>query len=368
MKRSLVLAAIASALPGMAIAQSSVTLYGIADGGVGVADRGDTGGDAPQVYSGVQSTSRFGLRGTEDLGAGMKAVFGLEAGVGLDDGSSDATGSGLFQRRSVVGLEGGFGTVLLGRDNTPGYHTASIGDVFNYGLFGSLHTVQSPWGTSVGNSGSAQISAPASNLGFLNRASNAIHYLSPSIAGGLRLRAMYSTSERTADTPTVKKNAGNTMAVSAAYVSGPLSLQAYLHDIKNNAGESDYQYGIGGGYRFGAVRVHGGYYVADPDSGAVVKQTAWNLGVGVKLGAGELLAQLVQQKLDMTSGPEQEGDTIGLGYTYPMSKRTNLYVAYGQTRNNGAGTFGLRSGAFIITPAVAGDDPTGFAAGIRHTF
>jgi predicted porin len=100
----------------------------------------------------------------------------------------------------------------------------------------------------------------------------------------------------------------------------------------------------------------------------VSTQTAWNLGVGVRLGAGELLAQLVRQKLDMASGPGQEGDTIGIGYTYPVSKRTNLYLAYGETRNNAAGTFGLRSGAFIITPAIAGDDPKGFAAGIRHTF
>lgn len=368
MKKALLLPALVAAFPLAATAQTNVTLYGIADAAVGAADRGSSVGNSMQVFSGVQSTSRFGLRGSEDLGGGLKAVMNLEAGYSIDDGTSDASSSGLFQRRAVVGLEGGFGTVLLGRDYTPGYTLAQISDVMSYGLFGNLLTVQSPWGTSAGSSGAAQIAAPASNLGYASRVSNGLHYTSPVIAGGLRIRALYASGERDVDTATVKKSAGNVMGVGASYASGPLSLQAYLHDIKNNAGNSDRQYGLGGAYRFGTFRVHAGYFVADPDAGAVAKHTAYNVGVGVKLGAGELLAQMIQQKADVAAGTDPKGTTLGIGYTHPLSKRTNLYVSYGQTRNNATGTFGLRGSAFIITPAVAGDDPKAFAAGIRHTF
>lgn len=67
-----------------------------------------------------------------------------------------------------------------------------------------------------------------------------MHYTSPSIAGGLRVRAVYASGERDVSTATVNKNgAGNVMGLGASYASGPLSLQAYLHDIKNNAGNSD---------------------------------------------------------------------------------------------------------------------------------
>jgi hypothetical protein len=146
MKKAFLLPALVAALPLAATAQTNVTLYGVADAAVGAADRGSSVGNSLQVFSGVQSTSRFGLRGTEDLGGGLKAVMNLEAGYSIDDGSADASSSGLFQRRAVVGLEGGFGTLLLGRDYTPGYTLAQVSDVMSYGLFGNLLSVQSPWG------------------------------------------------------------------------------------------------------------------------------------------------------------------------------------------------------------------------------
>ena len=80
------------------------------------------------MNSGYQSTSRFGIRGTEDLGSGLKATFNFEAGIDVDTGSidSDPLGSGgaLFQRRSVVGLAGVFGEVRLGRDYTAAFSAA----------------------------------------------------------------------------------------------------------------------------------------------------------------------------------------------------------------------------------------------------
>lgn len=88
-------------------AQSSVTLYGLVDVGVEYASHASaTGGSVKRLTSGGQNTSRWGLRGSEDLGGGLKALFQLESGIVIDTGAND---SQLFRRQANVGLEGRFG-------------------------------------------------------------------------------------------------------------------------------------------------------------------------------------------------------------------------------------------------------------------
>ena len=134
MKKSLLAVAVAAALPTIAFAQTNVTMYGIADAGIGVQDRGGNAKSVVVVSSGLQSTSRFGIRGTEDLGGGLSAVFNFEAGMRVDDGTSGGLN---FTRRSVVGFQGGFGTVMLGRDYTPGFTAGGATDIMGYGLYGN---------------------------------------------------------------------------------------------------------------------------------------------------------------------------------------------------------------------------------------
>ena len=136
MKKSLIALAALAAV-GAASAQSSVTLYGVIDTNYGWARTTEknfnqsgtvktttTGLNAP---GGNMSGSRWGLKGQEDLGNGLSAVFNIEAGfnsgngrigAGYDLDTEEAWGTG-FNRRAVVGLKGGFGQVLLGRDYTP---------------------------------------------------------------------------------------------------------------------------------------------------------------------------------------------------------------------------------------------------------
>ncbi|MBS7349149.1 MAG: porin, partial [Comamonas sp.] len=107
MKKSLIALA-ALAATGAAMAQSSVTLYGVVDTGLTYSK------GAESVYGlthvGGNVNSRLGFRGVEDLGNGLKATFNLEAGIGVDDGTDYFTGSGMaFRRTSTVGLEGDFG-------------------------------------------------------------------------------------------------------------------------------------------------------------------------------------------------------------------------------------------------------------------
>ena len=107
------LATLALATPVVALAQSSLTLYGIADVGVRHST-GMTAANTPSsasvssVASGVNNTSRFGLRGREDLGGGLHALFNLETGLNLDTGSP-ANANKFFDRAATVGLGGGWG-------------------------------------------------------------------------------------------------------------------------------------------------------------------------------------------------------------------------------------------------------------------
>ena len=130
MKKSLIALAVLAA-SGAAMAQSSVTLYGVADAAVTYVNGLDnwTG-----LNSGANKTSRLGFRGVEDLGGGLKANFVLEGGFNLDAGdgkSGGATDSGFqFKRQSTVGLAGNFGEVRLGRELTAAYNATARYDVF----------------------------------------------------------------------------------------------------------------------------------------------------------------------------------------------------------------------------------------------
>lgn len=352
MKKSLLAVAVAAALPTIAFAQTNVTMYGIADAGIGMQDKGGTAKSAIVVSSGLSSTSRFGIRGTEDLGGGLNAVFNFEAGMRVDDG----TAAGLnFTRRSVVGLQGGFGTVLLGRDYTPGFIAGGATDVMGYGLYGNWLGF-----TVVG----ALNQFGSTAHGIETRASNAVHYMSPNM-GGLTVRAMWSVGERSV----APSRGGDIMGLSGVYSAGPITAQAYYQQLKGISGTStvnNNQYGFGGGYNFGAFRVVASYAVADP-AGSNNKHTGFNLGAGVKLGTGELLAQIIQQKI-ATGGTEPKSTTVGIAYVHPLSRRTNVYATLGQTRNNATGNFALRASDETVAPTALGNDPKAFSVGVRHTF
>lgn len=362
MKNHGIVAAIAATLPICAIAQSNVTLYGIADAGVGYADTGQAGSSGTMVVeSGYQSTSRFGIRGQEDLGNGLKVTFNLEAGVALDMGSTDA--AGFFQRRSVVGLAGSFGEVRLGRDYTPAFLSGAATDVMALGLYGN-------W---------ANFTAPS---GLQTRGSNGIHYTGT--FNGVTLRAMYSEGETNdvacpaapaAQPPMCgPKSARDMWGLAAIYGGGPLTLQGHVQNVNNNAGDGTRHMGVGAGYRFGTVRVTGNYSLSDADSATTVQGgeqfQGLSLGVGVKIAGGELLAQAIRLRVKdhATLATDPRALLFGMAYTYPLSKRTNLYATYGQTRNSDGARFNLMASGNLVSPVNANDDPKGFAVGVRHLF
>jgi predicted porin len=173
---------------------SSVTLYGIID----VSARYHTGmtagyvradGDTQAVASGVGPTSRWGIRGSEDLGGGLRGLFNLESGINVDTGAQ-ANAATYFDRASVVGLQGAWGTLLAGRQNT--LVADSVGVVDPIGLrFAGLNPniqVTSLTGHLLG----IEVGATGST-GSSNRVNNSLKYSVP--VGPVQLRAMYSAGE-----------------------------------------------------------------------------------------------------------------------------------------------------------------------------
>jgi predicted porin len=227
----LALVSVAATLSTAAVAQT-VTLYGTADAGVTLSRSGAPGsGTVRGLSSGVATASRWGIRGREDLGDGLAAIFQLEAGLDLDTGStktfsgnpSTATPTapngtpttGGFNRRSFVGLQGRFGTLAFGRDYTPVYYAGLEGDIQRYGLLGNLQAA-------VPLTGGSERWA---------RISNGVFYTSPQWKG-LTGRAAYSFgSESGGGAGGLPKRANQFVGVGGQYTGHGLTLTASYQEL-----------------------------------------------------------------------------------------------------------------------------------------
>jgi predicted porin len=342
MKKSLLAVAVAAALPAVAFAQSNVTMYGIADAGITSVSNGANSG--LRLDSGIMSTSRWGVRGSEDLGGGLSAIFNLEAGFKQDTGSGTTPGTtGLdFSRRAIVGLAGGFGEVRLGRDYTPAFSMAGSWDALGYGLYGNtLNYTAIGAGTSV-------------------RFSNGIYYSTPAM-GGFTAAVGYAFGENLADS-----SFDRGFSLSAGYAAGPLNVGAYIENTNGATGLTSKKVGLGGGYNFGAFGLKGGWQKFNgPANGDNI--TFINIGGNVAVGAGTVLAQFSRASGEAS----QRNNTFGLAYTYPMSKRTTLYATFGRSANDKSGGTNagvLRSSDNTIAPAANETTARGIGFGVRHSF
>lgn len=208
-RRILFLAAAAGAsFTASAYAQSSVTLYGIIDEGINY-NSNVSGNRSYALQSGVTNGSRWGLRGSEDLGGGLKTVFVLENGFDINNGKLGQGGL-IFGRQAYVGIGNGFGTVTIGRQYDP-----------NADLVGPFEA---------GNQFAGNIGAhPADldNLNNTNRTNNSIKFRSASFSG-FSLAAAYSLGGVAGD---VTRN--QIWSVAALYSNGPASLAAGYLNVRN---------------------------------------------------------------------------------------------------------------------------------------
>ncbi len=333
MKKSLIALACASAFAGSANAQS-LTTYGIVDMGF-VGESGGTAGSIDKITSGAQSGTRLGFKGTEDLGNNMKALFVLETGIAADKGGFNQ-GNLAFARQSFIGLQSDAGTLTLGRQYTP--------------FFLTLNGVADPFAS--GLAGNAQNLIPTSGI----RMDNAVKYASP-IFSGVSAEVAYGFGESTADR--VSRNVGG----SIGYSDGTLNVRLAHHRANDSStGTTDNTSTmLAANYKFEVAKVFAAYSDNDLQVSGVGKSRDLLIGVSVPVGNHTFIASYINK--DGRSASNLDASQFGLGYTYAMSKRTNLYAAWATIDN--------KRGGVLYTVGNNSEPGSGDRAinlGVRHTF
>ena len=212
MKKTLLALAASSALVSVAHAQSSVTLYGLIDASVVYTNNAGAAGHKIQAGSGAINSPRWGMRGTEDLGGGLKAIFVLESGFNIQNGTSSQD-SRLFGRQAFVGLASDqYGSVTLGRQ------------------YDSVVDFLAPL-SATGSWGGTWFQHPFDNDNLNNsfRVDNSVKYTSP-VFGGVKVGAMYAFSNN-------QNFATNRLySFGATYNWGPLKAAAGYLQVNGSGG------------------------------------------------------------------------------------------------------------------------------------
>lgn len=349
-KKSLAAVAVLAAFAGSAYA-ADVTMYGRVDLGLRFTNTdADVAGQDDvskfEMASGNYTGSRFGVKGEEDLGNGMKVGFVLENGFSADDGKLGTEGK-LFDRQSSLHVKGSFGEVAFGR---MGILNGTAG---TFGI-GQLSSLETGWGD-VGNQNLIW------GAGFSSRYDNMVTYATPEFAGA-KVLAQYSfgknsfgknsTGTEVEGKPTTDRYAG----IGATYDANNLALRLIVDTINKKSGPANVardvddtvRVTLGGSYDFGVVKPFlAASYFKDGTVGAMagVGGNAGNYdGYGVVLGAnaplfgGTLKATagyLKAEEQNVATGDKAEDIDrfiVGAGYEYKLSKRTLVYVdaGYGQ--------------------------------------
>ena len=346
MKKTLAAVAVLGAFAGSALA-ADVQLYGIVDTGFQYlsADVDRNGFDSENKFSmesGMQSGSRFGIKGTEDLGNGLTVGFILEDGFSSDTGADSAP---MFNRESSLFIEGGFGKLAMGR-------------------MGSLNNGQSSWakvgminafGTSDWGDYSVQVGNVMSTAAQWD---NMVAYQTPDFAG-FKVYAQYGMGNTVTDYDSVENESSSDRyyALGATYNNGPFaayfavdSINYASWDNKTGTGEDmddSLTVTLGGSYDFEAVKVYLGAQYFDEVKlsnfkgvikAAGVGQSNKVKGYGISLtgdapvlggkamfGIGYTDAESADSE-DKSADVELQRYVVSVGYDYPFSKRTDVYA------------------------------------------
>ncbi|SIO53334.1 porin [Paraburkholderia phenazinium] len=384
MKKNMIALAVTAAFALPAFAQSSITLYGVIDEGINyTSNAGDK--SAYQLESGYAQGSRWGLKGSEDLGSGLKAIFDLENGFDVNSGGLQEGGR-IFGRQAFVGLtSANYGTLTFGRQ------------------YDSVVDYLAPT-TANGNWGGYLLSHPYDNDNTDNsfRVNNTIKYASPSFAG-LQFGGTYSFSNETgfANNRTYSLGGQYTnggLLVGAAYLEannpGLTADGSIATDDANFISERLRIFGGGVNYTFGSATVGFAYTntnvgqpsatdtsvyvgaITPPNGGTMTALKFQNFEVNGKYQFTPAFFVGVQYvytaaTMDATSGNENPRyHTFGLMADYNLSKRTDFYFQAAYQKVAGDKTDTVLDDAYI--PGSAGvsssSNQVTVRAAIRHQF
>ena len=378
MKKTLAAVAVLGAFAGSALA-ADVQLYGLIDTGLQyLHSDADTNKDATNSFSmesGMASASRFGFKGTEDLGNGLTVGFVLENGFTSDDGAEKGV---FFDRESSLFLQGGFGKVAFGRMGSINNGTSS------WGKYGMISAFGTSWGDYA-----AQAGTWAMGAGLWD---NMISYQTPTFAG-VTVYAQYGMGNAVTDYNSVENESSSDRyyALGATYANGPLNLYLAVDSINyatyngrtNTTSDVDDSLTVtlGGNFDFEVVKLFAGAQYFDEiklstmkgavqlDSGTLAgKMEGWSLGVSASIPAAGGTVLVGAAYLDAEAAGSVTGDAkddelnrwiVSAGYDYPFSKRTDVYgvVTYNQDQMDS------KTAANDRDPSVYG-----VMVGLRHKF
>ncbi|TCG08330.1 porin [Paraburkholderia steynii] len=355
-----------------AFAQSSVTLYGVADVGIRYLTHSNANNDGRLfMTNGAITNSRFGIKGSEDLGNGLKAIFQLESGIDLQSGAQSDS-KRLFNRAAYVGLSSNYGTLTLGRQKTPLFDL--LGDTYDPLTVGNYF--ENAW-------------LPVA-LGAGLYADNAVKY--DGKFGGLNVKAMYSFGTNSTSTGADgfsgqipgHLGAGNMYGFTASYAFGSLSVGAGVQQNSDNSNHKQTIYNANAVYAFSTTKIYVGYIHSKDDTGFVdstLSQRDLTPGVDILKGSGRKddgpFAGVTWQATpallltgafyyDHMKNAAIGGGAVGSGnrYTgvavaeYSLSKRTEVYGTVDFNKVTGAATVEL--------PGTS--NQTGVSLGLRTIF
>lgn len=350
MKKSLIALAIAGSFAGSAFAESAVTVYGIADMGI-VDESGNIGGSRLKLTSGAQSGTRLGLKGTEDLGNDMKALFVLETGIAADAGGFNQGGIA-FARQSFVGLQSNFGTVTLGRQYTPYFLALNGVDPFASGMAGAAINLMASSGI---------------------RMSNTVKYASPNFSG-FNGEVAYGFGETIGSSDTNRQ-----FGASIGYKMNPVNVQLAYHIKRNDADSaSSKNLLLGASWDLQVAKAFiaiaentgpesspfpspgnsFGFTPTAPTGSS--KSRDFLIGASVPFGSHTFIASYIRK--DDRTGANNDANQIALGYTYALSKRTNLYAAWGRIDNKNLASYTVGNNS------EPGSGDRAINLGVRHVF
>ncbi|PTD95499.1 porin [Pseudothauera lacus] len=349
MQKKLIALAVAGLVSAPAFAQSNVTVFGIMDVGLQHTTKSMTANQKSRtgVDTGLQSGSRLGFRGTEDLGNGLAVSFQYVFNINNGVVNNDAPAT----REAMLALSGNFGTIAAGYLFTPQFNLLTSVDPFGNGTVGAVNGARGIY--SLG----AHRAVGTAN-GNIDRLENLVAYISPNF-GGFTVTAGYTFNGLDDEGA---KNTGNAKiwAISPVYNNGPLMVGANYHRIKIDApaGPTNTVWDLAASYDFGVLKLGAAYGQSKLTS--TPKEKQWMIGATVPVSeAGSVLVSYARNKFD-----DAKQNKWALGYTHSLSKRTNVYAAYARLSGNTAGKadFGNNAG-------FGGDDYTrGLNIGLRHRF
>ena len=367
MKKQLAVAVSAALLAGSAMA-ANVTLYGRVDTGLAYTHSkvtGESAKDTLSMESGISTGSRWGLKGTEELGNGYKVKFVLENGFSSDTGKL-GQGGRLFGREASVAVEGNVGTIIAGRLSSLRADAGSVG-IFG----GELSPFGSGWGAYLGQD------AVWADYGF--RYDNVIEYLTPKM-GGVTAAVQYAMGDNgTENTARSDRYLGG----AALAELGALRLVGIVQwlnkaSVPSSGKKDQFDVTIGGNYNFGPATLYlsGQYFknARDAFGSFLTEEIGWanndykidgfgvNIGATAPLFGGTIMGQVGYGKGEvnrkMFDGADVDALAAQLAYKYQLSKRTRLYCGVGYTGRQ------VKNGGLAKTKT----HNTQVTAGIAHYF